>query len=126
MTIWVNSYFESTPIPPNFRFPSFIGSEKVPIFAGPKASFGGSLVNKTGDELAEVKAGTKYFYMWGEARYRDIFIGTPEHVTKFAYQVTVLGDPTKAPSTDNVIQLTPSILPRYNCADEECERQETK
>jgi hypothetical protein len=124
MTIYVNSYFEPTPMPPDFRFPPFIGSKKIPIFAGPKATFGGSFIGKTGDELAEVKAGTKFFYMWGEARYRDIFVDTPEHITRFAYQVTVLGDPTKAPSPDNVIQMTTTILPRHNCADEECERQD--
>ncbi len=126
MTIYVNSYFEFTPMPPDFLFPPFISGEKIPIFAEPKATFGGSFIDKTGDELAEVKAGTKFFYMWGEARYRDIFVDTTEHITRFAYQVTVLGDPTKAPSPDNVIQMTTIILPRHNCADEECERQETK
>jgi hypothetical protein len=122
MTIYVNSYFESTPMPSDFRFPPFISSEKIPIFAGPKATFGGSWVTKTGDELAKVKAGTKYFYIWGEARYRDIFATIPDHITRFAYQITVLGNPADPPGPGNVIQLNTSALPRHNCADEECER----
>lgn len=124
MTIYVNSYFQSKPMPSDFRFPPFISNEKIPIFAGPKASFGGSFVIKTGDELAEVKAGTKYFYIWGEARYRDIFANTPEHVTRFAYQITVLGDPTKPQVPGNVLQMSTNTLPRHNCADEECARQQ--
>lgn len=91
-------------------------SEKIPVFAGPKAGFSGGSVIKTGDDLAEVKAHTKYLYIWGEARYRDIFADTPEHVTRFAYQIEVLGNPTKPSSPDNIVQMNAITLPRHNCA----------
>ncbi len=75
-----------------------------------------------GTDLAAVKEGNKHLYIWGTARYRDIFPDTPERITRFCVVATnVTGDPT-APWDDNnnKMEITFSTYHEHNCADEEC------
>ena len=67
--------------------------------------------------------GKKKFYIRGTGRYRDVFPGIPEHVTKFAWQMSIFGDPTKPASESNVVRITAKLLDRHNCADDECINQ---
>jgi hypothetical protein len=122
MRINVNSYFESSQLPADFGFPPAPG-ESVPLFIGPKATAGGDSIIKTGEELLAVRDGQKYFYIWGWAKYRDVFDGTPNHLTRFAWRISIFGDPTRPQDASNVVRYFAKLVPRHNCVDEECERQ---
>jgi hypothetical protein len=122
LRVYVNSYFENTALPNDWSFPPFNGP-KTPFYLGPKQSTGGSPIIKTGVELAEVKSRAKWLYIWGTAHYRDVFTGTPDHVTRFAWEITVFGDPTKPVSDQNVVTFSTKLLDRHNCTDEECSKQ---
>jgi hypothetical protein len=76
-----------------------------------------------GTDLVAVRNGTKFLYIWGTAKYRDIFPGTPEHITKFCvFAKSITGDPT-APwdATTNIMDIAFSTYERHNCADEDCD-----
>ncbi|MCE9650243.1 MAG: hypothetical protein K8R18_11540 [Parvibaculum sp.] len=53
-------------------------------------------------------------YEYGILRYRDIFPGTPEHITKFCYKVVL------APNEHGVSVPTYRLCRHWNCADDEC------
>ncbi len=93
--------------------------KQIPMLIGPKGT-----VNATGlwvpvEELLHVKAGTDMIYIWGWAKYHDVFKGTPEHITRFCERITgVLGDPADADLTKSFF--TTESCPKGVCADEEC------
>jgi len=58
---------------------------------GPFPRFG--TPSLTPDELIKVREGNAFLYIWGWAKYRDVFRGTPEHITRFCFRINVLGDP---------------------------------
>jgi hypothetical protein len=75
-------------------------------------------------DILDMQAGKKMFYMWGWARYNDVFPGTPQHITRFCWSVTPTGNPMtfKPGSTNPEEQINfPYIYHSSgNCADEEC------
>jgi hypothetical protein len=65
---------------------------------GPKSSALGGLspypeAPISAQDLVDVQAGRKYLYLWGWARYYDVFPDTPEHITHFCWVVLPNGDP---------------------------------
>lgn len=91
----------------------------VPLPGPARGTVNGHMVGASVDELKEIVAKTKFLYMWGWATYNDVFPDTPKHVTRFAVQIVVDGDPTDKDKTSFSFQ----FLRRYNCSDEECDRQ---
>jgi hypothetical protein len=99
--------------PPEDRLPT-------PIGAAPKGAVRGQTVGGISiDHMREIIAETKQLYMWGWASYNDVFPRTPMHVTRFAVQILVGGDPTD----NKKISFVFKFIRRYNCSDEECEHQ---
>ncbi len=122
LTVNVNSYFEDAALPDNWSFPPYPGPSTT-FFLGPKQSTRGDPIIKTGAELRAVKSGTKHLYIWGSARYKDIFTGTPEHVTRVAWHIFIFGDPTRPANARNVVRVVGKLPPKHNCVDDECENQ---
>jgi hypothetical protein len=104
----------------SFRIPD---DNVVKALIGPGATVGSDWFHVPGGRLRSVQEGTWFLYVWGCARYRDVFDGTPEHVTKFCYKIGVLGDPMRPAGPDNVVQFTRKFYARHNCTDEDCEEQ---
>ena len=109
------------PLPNDYEFTP---EEHQPTSAllAPKAELEGGFRDIDGADLVAVKEGRKFLYVWGDARYRDVFPYTPERVTKFcAFARVVTGDPT-APwhSERNKMEIAFGVYERHNCADEEC------
>jgi hypothetical protein len=77
----------------------------------------------SGTDLAAVKTGTKFLYVWGTAKYRDIFPSTPEHITKFCvFARSITGDPTMPwNATTNIMDIAFATYERHNCADDDCD-----
>jgi hypothetical protein len=100
---------------------------------GPKAfNFGGAvpLAPKpilSPEDLVGIRDGKKHFYMFGWAKYFDVFPNTFEHETRFSWQVFVVGDPWKLEPDDqggyrSHIAFSYINLRTGNCADEECDK----
>jgi hypothetical protein len=76
-------------------------------------------------EIVDVQAGKKFLYVWGWARYWDVFPNTERHITRFCWAITPIGDPFayipgKVPPELGGLGF-PSIHHREgNCADDEC------
>ena len=79
----------------------------------------------TPQTIVDIQAGNMHLFVWGAAHYRDVFDGTPDHVTRFAWRVVVLGDPsTFDPAADqNSLQFIWVQHSLGNCTDEECTLQ---
>jgi hypothetical protein len=117
----INSQLRHTPLPDDFDFPEASG-HAVPMLLGPNASATGMPVDVRGADLIDVTNGLKFFYIWGSARYHDVFEGTAEHVTKFCVHVdTVTGDP-KLPydAATNIVEIGLPYYFQNNCMDEGC------
>jgi hypothetical protein len=102
----------------DFDYPT---TEIHAAFLGPRTTIMGArlpIEGLTQAELIAIQNKTKFLYLMGWVRYHDIFANTPEHMTRFCYQVDVAGD----------VQGQFSVLfnphPRNNCADEGCKESE--
>ena len=76
-------------------------------------------------DIRDLQAGAKFLYLYGSARYSDILPGTPEHITRFCWQMVASGDPFIFDPAINPQGLTWSNIhqSRGNCADAECTLQ---
>jgi hypothetical protein len=95
---------------------------EVPAMLPPKGDIFGSWRDFTGADLVAVKEGRKFLYIWGTARYYDVFPGTPRRVTKFCNTAAlVTGDPTLPwEEKTNNMDLGFITYGPHNCADEDC------
>jgi hypothetical protein len=76
----------------------------------------------TPHDILDVQTGRKILYYWGWAKYFDVFPDTPEHVTRFCWQVLPIGDPLAYDPKVFPQNLNFSTInhPEGNCADDEC------
>jgi hypothetical protein len=82
---------------------------------------GGSARTFTVAEMEEVATERKYLYLWGWARYRDIFPDTQAHVTRYCYRVMAGGNLRDRPTTGKASYFINFLIhDRGNCADGEC------
>ncbi|HEV2037137.1 MAG TPA: hypothetical protein VGQ96_00910, partial [Candidatus Eremiobacteraceae bacterium] len=102
-------------------------SERVPLVIAPHGSLLAQEFHIPGEYLLAVKRREKRFYIWGWAEYTDIFSNTKPHITRFCNELTgVTGDPLSHFSSEaNNVQLTFSLHPENNCADEGCNKNDT-
>ena len=70
------------------------------------------------DSVTAVWKHIGHLYVYGWATYNDKFPHTPQHVTRFCYELTgVSSDPSHP---DTKISNRMSLCSRHNCTDEEC------
>jgi len=101
-----------------------VGSGLIP----PRLTLHGGLVPPgkalTPSDILQIYEGKKIFYMWGWARYNDVFEDTPQHITRFCWVVTPVGDPLSFKPNSVVAEEKMSFPFLFhtegNCADEEC------
>lgn len=130
LTIHTACELRNTQLPADFQF-----VDNSPVgtgLLGPKASSQGGIAPMppaaalTPQDLHDVQLGRKFLYLWGWARYNDVFPGTERHLTRFAWAVMVAGDPFNYdPQTPaaNTLGFSNLYLPTGNCADDECRVQ---
>ncbi len=78
------------------------------------------------EDILDIQSGKKAFYLFGWAKYFDVFEGTPMHITRFCWRITCVGDPFHfVPNSTNpteMLRFNYLIHDTGNCADEECEQ----
>jgi hypothetical protein len=118
------------PLPQGFDF-ACATTETGTALIPPNTDIGGGLAPRmqspaiSPQDILDVQAGNKLLYLWGWAKYRDVFPDTPEHITRFCFRVLPGGNPLiYAPG---IIAPQPGSLTfptihhtEGNCADDEC------
>lgn len=120
--VFIHYEFRDNPLPEDYQFNIPDDIESIPTTIAPKSKIESAYFDIFGEDLAAVSKQKKYLYIWGVAKYRDVFPGTDEYITKFCIQAAaVMGDPLKSwEEKDNPVDITFSTHPRHNCVDDEC------
>jgi hypothetical protein len=121
VTIHVSHHFSPTPLPQNFDYPDYwdqgVPHVSTPTYIPPKGSTASDMMSLSKEEIMGILGGRLRYYIWGWARYRDVFPSTPRHLTEFCYEVEVV------PLDSNHSQPAGIRLEnckQHNCSDEEC------
>jgi hypothetical protein len=117
-------YFPSG-LPAHFDFPDLgrrTGQGPYRAILGPKATVSGSHVSIPFALEEELADGKLHLFMWGWARYRDTFLNTKPHLTKYCWEVVIRRVSGARPGPD-VLQSGTSFCPVHNCYDEECKAE---
>ena len=118
-----------TQLPADFDF-NYPTDDTAPALIPPRLTLNGGIVPQnphahiTPQDILDIQSGKKIFFMWGWAKYNDVFSGTPQHISRFCWMITPTGNPLlfNPGSTNPEEQLSfPYVYATYgNCADEEC------
>lgn len=85
-------------LPPGFDF-DYSTEQKGGGLIGPHFTVMGGLAPQqpspgiTTKDILDVQAGRKHLYLWGWARYFDVFPNTPRHISRFCWFITPTGNP---------------------------------
>jgi hypothetical protein len=87
------------------------------MFVGPKGDSWGKSESFPATDLAAVAAHQGHFYIWGWAKYFDIFPKTNLHITQFCTEVT------NVIYSQGTVNFVTTACKRGNCTDDECKIQ---
>lgn len=111
-------------LPPNFDFPDGWSSKdeathiNTPIGLGPHGDAGVELEPFPAQDIKAIQLHKTKVFIWGWARYHDIFKNTPEHVSEVCYELVGFhGDPLVPSESGGVIL---NNCATHNCFDSEC------
>jgi hypothetical protein len=124
LRFYVDCEIRTVRLPATFDF-NKTRSDPTTGMLGPKAETWGPLVpNKEAaispQDIVDIQLGSKFLYLWGWVKYNDVFAGTPEHVTRFCWQIIPTGHPLKMPGTPDAIIFGNAQVPEGTCSDDEC------
>lgn len=120
-SFYVHYEFLDKELGPDYKFTPTVMHPK-PASIAPHSSIESRHRDIGGKDLIDVREGRKHFYIWGVARYHDVFPNTPERVTKFCvYASRITGDPNEYWDKDkNAVEILFAGFDRHNCSDEDC------
>jgi hypothetical protein len=118
--VFVKHEFLDGPMDPNFQFDATMPAFTTVIAA--KGEIYSLVVDIFGEDLVAVKEGKKRLYIWGVARYSDVFPESSGYVTRFCVEARNLsGDPVRVwDDTNNRFDIQFMHCERHNCMDEDC------
>jgi hypothetical protein len=130
LRLYADCELRNAPLPSGFNFTQNTGPPG-PGLLGPKSTnMGGAAplaprAAITPQDILDVQNGTKFIYLWGWAKYFDVFPRTPEHITRFCWQILITGDPFKftpgqLPKQPGSLNFANLFHPEGNCTDNEC------
>lgn len=130
LRIFVACEIRNSVLPDGFDFRQMTGGDGTGLL-GPKASNLGGVGPQgkfaaiSPQDIVDAQQTRKFIYLWGWARYRDAFPKTPEHITRFCWQILTAGDPflfEPGQPPGQTSSLTFSYVQNRigNCADDEC------
>jgi hypothetical protein len=116
MVAHVDCELRDRPLPPRYTFPEN-HTNNTRLLLGPKSgAIGGSPRTFTLEEMRRVQTGHAFLYLWGWARYENVFQRqTHGHVTRYCVQVVIITDPGLSNCVFNYLVHTEG-----NCSDSEC------
>lgn len=125
LRLYAHYEFRDSELPADYSFTIDPTLTLLPAMLAPKQTVESGPRDYSGTDLLEINNGTKYFYIWGVARYRDVFPTTPIRVTKFCVQAVVItGHPDQYwHAVDNPVDIAFAGYHRHNCTDEDCDAQ---
>ena len=119
-------------LPNDFNF-DHASPEFRPGFIGPRATIESASIpypHLTDAQLIQIRNEERFLYLWGEARYYDIFPETAEHVTRFCYNIEIYGAVEDVgiyrfgePLREGIVDARFVLHSTGNCADDECRAQ---
>jgi hypothetical protein len=115
----LNWRFQHEPMDQNFPFAD-LGGRETPAVLGPKGYFGLSTDSLPTKILDEIVASRIHFYVWGWAKYNDVFENTPQHVTRFCSEMFPIAASMDKRTTLVDLKYRFNNCPYFNCADEDC------
>jgi hypothetical protein len=108
-------------LPADYQFPdgpSLV--PPIPFIVAPKDRMSGARVRVEVASINGVRTHTNHLYIHGWTTYRDIFPGTPEHVSMFCFELTeVRADPTYS-TVPIPVTWSECTGVHHNCSDEDC------
>lgn len=121
LEVYVGYELRDSPLPENFAFP--ITNKHIPTMIAPKGIIASTHYDIEGPDVVAVSEGRKHFYVWGVARYRDVFPETEERITKFCCFIrNISGNPLRAfDEKTNPVEMLFHLYDKHNCADGDCE-----
>lgn len=121
MKVHVERELRDDELPLDFPFASPEQAPK-PVSIAPKGTIESGYFDIDGSDLVAVATGSKHLYIWGVARYRDVFPETAEHVTKFCVHArAITGNPMQGyDAKANIMDILFAHHFTHNCADEDC------
>jgi hypothetical protein len=127
MTMHSECVLRTTPLPIGFEF-NYPTTDIGAALIAPNTESGGGIAPRfpaaaiSPQDILDVQAGLKILYFFGWAKYFDVFPDTPQHITRFCWQIVILGDPLAYDPGVSPQNLTfPNVYHHEgNCADDEC------
>lgn len=127
MTMHTQCELRDSPRPVEFNF-DYPTTEIWRGFLPPQVTNNGTLAPRppspaiTPADIIDIQNGRKVLYFWGWIRYNDVFEGTSQHITRFSWTLSPIGDPRAYIPNQRPESLIWNyfLTPDGNCADEEC------
>jgi hypothetical protein len=113
-------------LPANFSFPDRWPPKgrrvNTPTMIAPRGGIDAIVGPISIDDFRLMKSQNVHLYFWGWARYRDVFSGTPEHLTEMCYELTDFNGDL---FSTKPVMLEPILTSCnvHNCYDDECKNQ---
>ena len=126
MTVRINKTYGHDKLADDFQYPDSPDSSTQPIVLGAHEQTDTAPVSVTPDIIEALESvpfgGSYHVYFYGWAKYRDVFAGTPLHVTEFCYELT------ENPANPGKEEFHPAFTPcpHHNCTDDECKTEQLK
>ncbi|MGA9851661.1 MAG: hypothetical protein WBR15_01860 [Gammaproteobacteria bacterium] len=129
LRLHVNFALRDTELPTDFDFNYETHAVGTGLIAPKITLHGGvtpvpSLAPITTQDIVDMQAGRKYFYIYGWAKYFDVFSDTDEHITRFCWIITPVGNAAAFmpgfPDMAEPLTFPYLYYAKGNCADEEC------
>lgn len=124
MMMYIGGIVSETMLPTDYDFTAEEGGLAAPVpgSMGPHSTVQSGVFPRpsqaaiTLTQARAMGAGNLHLYVWGSAKYRDVFPGSKPHITRFAWEIIasdIRGEPP-------VVTFGNGYLIRGNCTDDEC------
>jgi hypothetical protein len=109
-------------LPYNFTFPDTSTVTRQLIVLGPKHTTYSAYFGRVRPEAIDaLRRGQGHLYFYGWTTYNDVFPNTPQHITKFCFELSQFGmDAFTGAGPENTFY---TAWKRHNCADSECAKE---
>jgi hypothetical protein len=88
----------------------------LPLYIAPKGTMGTIPELISAEKIMQMLQGGPQLFIYGWAKYHDVFDGTKEHITRYCYQLMLR-------QGQNELNYIPASCSRNNCIDDECKVQ---